>query len=171
MAGSRSRMAADVIAEEADQPAEERRRIGRDDDRPVEASDQSAGHRERVGAGRGGLEDGDRIGGEVGPAGVAPRPGALEQDEARQVSKRLGRIDRARAGHTVGQSTEPERRTGSIGRDHLRPMIRRVAWQVRPGAPLGSGHRAATSYEFACDRRNRAAAPCETGVADARASG
>ena len=126
----------DVIAEEADQPAQERRRIGRDDHRPVEAGDQSAGHRERVGAGRGCLEDGDGIGGEIGPAGVAPRPRALEQDEARQVAECLGRIDRARAGHTVGQSTEPERRAGSIGRDHLRPMIRRVAWQVRPALSL-----------------------------------
>ena len=104
---------ADVIAEEADQPAEERRRIGRDDDRPVEASDQSAGDRERVGAGRRRLEDRDGIGGEVGPAGVAPRPGALEQDEARQVAERLGRIDRARAGDT--RSGRRRSRSGALG--------------------------------------------------------
>ena len=80
---------------------------------PVEAGDQSAGDRERVGAGRRRLEDGDGIGGEVGPAGVAPGPGALEQDEAGQVAERLGGIDRARAGDAVGESTEPERRAGS----------------------------------------------------------
>ena len=113
--------AAQVVAEEADQPAEEWRRIGRDDEGPVEAGDKAARDGERVRAGRRGLEDRHRIGRQVGPAGVASRPGALEQDEAGQVAKRLGGVDRARSGDAVRKPPEPERRAGSIGRDHLPP--------------------------------------------------
>ena len=107
----------EVVAEEADQPAEERRRTGRDDDGTVEARDQPAGDGEGVGAGRGGLQDGDRVGGEIWSSGVALRPRAFEQGEARQVPGGLGGIDGARRGHTVGESAEPKRgaRAGEAG--------------------------------------------------------
>ena len=121
---------AEVVAEEADEAAEEWRRIGRDDDRPVEAATSRRATANGSGPAAGDLEDGDRIRREVGPARVAPGPRALEQDEARQVAERLRGIDRARAGDPVGQATEPERARW-IGRSgSSRPMIRRVAWQA-----------------------------------------
>ena len=153
--------AAQVVAEEADQPAEERRRIGRDDEGAVEAGDEAARDRERVRAGGRRLEDRDRIGCQVGPAGVASRPGALEQDEAGQVAKRLGGVDRARRGDAVRKPPEPERRAGSIGRDHLPPddtatrrrgsSSARLAPTVRArsprrGRPRGQRNSSATYY-------------------------
>ena len=127
---------AEVVAEEADQAAEERRRVRRDDDRPVEPRDKPARHRERIRTGRRRLQDRDGIRREVRPARIASRSGALEQDEAGQVAKRLGGIDRASTRDAVGEPTEPERRTGSIGRDHLPPDDTATRPLGPPGRPL-----------------------------------
>ncbi len=99
---------ADVVAQEADEPAEEWRRIRGDDDRPIEAGHEAARDCERVRPGGRRLEDGDRVCRQVGPARVAARSCALEQDEARQVAEGLGGIDRARAGDAVRQTSEPD---------------------------------------------------------------
>ena len=53
--------------------------------------------REQVGTLRGSVDHGHGIGGEVRPAGIPSRPGALEQREAGQVSQPLGRIHRGDA--------------------------------------------------------------------------
>ena len=106
---------AQVVAEEADEAAQERGRVRRDEDRPIEARDEPPGDRERVGAGGGRFEDRDRVGGEVGPAGVAAGSGALEQDEPGQVAERLRGVDRARFGDPVGQPAEPKRSLGARG--------------------------------------------------------
>ena len=113
---------AEVVAEEADQAAEEGRDVGRDERRRVEPGDQAAGDGEGVGSGRRRLEDGHRIGREIGPACVAARPGALQQDEAGQVAERLGGVDRAHRGDAVGQPAHAKRRAGAGYRDHG-PMI------------------------------------------------
>jgi hypothetical protein len=109
--------ATEVIAEEPDQATQERRRIGRrigpGGARPglepvlrpdVEPGYQAAGDGERIGACRWRLEDGDRVGGQVRPAGVATRPRALEQDQAGEVAERLGDVDRSRRGDALGQA-------------------------------------------------------------------
>ncbi len=138
---------AEVVAEEADQAAEEGRDIGRDEPRRVQAGDQPAGDREGVGSGRRRLEDGHRIGGEIGPACVAARPGALEQDEAGQVSERLGGVDRARRGDPVGQPAHAKRRAGAGCRDH-RPMI-------GPQAPASPRRTVAAPRYFGNEVRRR----------------
>ena len=112
---------AQVVAEEADEPAEERRRVGRDDERcPVEAGDEAAGDGERVRSGGRRLQDRDRIRGQVGPAGVAARPGALEQDQARQVAEAsaasMARVAATRSGSRRRRSGALEEEPGITGR-------------------------------------------------------
>ena len=101
-----------VIAEEADQPAQERRGVGRHDDRAVEARNEPAGDGEGIRTRRGRLQDRDRVGGQVGPARVAPRSSALEQDQAREIPEGLGGIDRPARGESIGESAEAKRRSG-----------------------------------------------------------
>ena len=111
--------------------------------------DEPAGDGERVRSGGRRLEDGDRIGGQVGPARVAARPGALEQDEAGQVAERLGGIDGARRGDPVRQAAEAKRRAGARCRDHAADD---TAGAAGPGRPPGLGTSTAPQ-----DRRGRRA--------------
>ena len=131
---------AQVIAEEADQAAEEWRGVGGDDRRPVEPRHQPPRHRERVRARGGRFEDGHRVGDKVRPARVATRAGALEEHEARQVTERLGGVDRAGAGDPIGQAAETEG-CAVAGRDHRRMIRLGVRAVARPpraasGAPI-----------------------------------
>ena len=98
---------AEVVAEEPDESTEERRRVGRRDRGRVQPGDEASGHRERVGPGGGRLQDRDGIGCQVRPARVAPRAGAFEQGQARQVAERLGGVDGARPGDPVRQASQP----------------------------------------------------------------
>ena len=123
---------AQVVAEEADEPAEEPRRVGRHHDGAVESRHQPARHGERVGPGGRPLEDRDRVGGEVGPAGVAARAGALEEGEPGQVAERLGHVDRPGRREAVREAPEPEWGTRPGTGDHG-AMIRR---DRRPAARI-----------------------------------
>ena len=100
----------EVVAEEPDEAAEEARGIGRHDRGRVEPGEQPARHGERVRAGGRRLQDGDRVGGEVRPAGVAAGPGALEDGQPGQVAEGLGGVDGARRGDAVGQPPQAEGR-------------------------------------------------------------
>ena len=101
----------EVVAEEPGQPAEEARRIRPGQRRRIEPGEEAPGDRERVGTGRRGVEDGHRVGGQVRPAGVPARTGALEQDETRQVAERFRDVDRwavrhaRRAAAAIGSRT------------------------------------------------------------------
>ena len=100
---------AKVVGEVADEPAEERRCVGirwRRRGR-VEAADQAARLGERVGPGRRGGEQLDRVGGEVRPARPSPGSGGLEQGETGQFAKQLGGVDRSDVGQ-LGQRHEPD---------------------------------------------------------------
>ena len=84
----------EVVAEEPGEAAEERRRPGRLDRVAVSRAEQPARAGERVGPSGGRLDDGHGIGGEVGPARVPAWPGALEEDQSREVAEALGDVDR-----------------------------------------------------------------------------
>ena len=59
-----------VVPEEADEPAEERRRLGRVRSRRVETGDEPPGHGERIPSGGRRLDHRDGIRGQVGPPRV-----------------------------------------------------------------------------------------------------
>ena len=123
---------AEVVADEADQPAEKGRCICRNDDPPVQPGDQAACHREWVRTGRGRLQHGHGIRGQVRPASVATGPRALEQTEPGQVPERLGDVDGSGGGDRVRQAGEGERgrwhgSTGSPTDDTAEPSRSRVA--------------------------------------------
>ena len=115
---------AEVVPDEADQPAEKRRRIGRER-RPasVQPGDQAARHREWVRTGRGRLQHGHGIRGQVRPASIATGSRALEQTEPGQVPERLGDVDGSGGGDRVRQPAKANGGAGAGRRDH-RPMIR-----------------------------------------------
>ena len=115
-----------VVSEEPDEPSEERRRTGRDDDGAVEPGDQPPGDRERVGACGGRFEDRDRVRDEIRPTGIPAGAGALEEGQAGEVAEGLGSIDGPGRGDPVRQPPEAKRRAGAGRRDHRR-MIRPVA--------------------------------------------
>ena len=122
----------EVVAQEPDEAAEERRGVGRDDRGRVQAGDEPARDRERVRAGGRRLEDRDRVGGQVRPAGVAARAGTLEEGQPRQVAERLGGVDGPGGGDPIGQATQADasragravRPGGSGPMGITRPMIR-----------------------------------------------
>ena len=127
----------EVVAEEADQPAEEARRVGRDDDRPVEPGDEPARDRERVRPG-GRAPRGRRPDRRSGSVQRALRPGRALSSRARpgQVAERLGHVDRASGGEAVREPPEPERGARSGRGDHG-AMIRRADRRAAP-ASIGS---------------------------------
>ena len=151
--GRRSRRAPEVVAEEADQPAGERRRVGRStSDRP--SSRARAGGRRRTGPARRPVTRGPRrISGQVRPAGVATGSGALEQGETGQVAERLGDVDR-RAQRRRRSRQPPERgamarrgRATGITRPMIRPpwADRQTERRPRAAQALGSRCERATS--------------------------
>jgi hypothetical protein len=91
-----------VVPEEAGEPAGKGRSpIGQGC--PLKASKQPARHGERIWARGRRLQDRDRIRREVRPAGVAARPGTLEQAHPGQIAERLRDVDRARRRDRSGQ--------------------------------------------------------------------
>ena len=120
---------AQVVAEEPDEPSEERRRTGRDDDRAVEPGDQPPRDGEWVGAGGGRFEDGNRVGDEIRPAGIPAGSGALEEGQAWEVAEGLGSIDGPGRRDAVREPPEAKRRAGAGRRGPSRRMIRPVAGQ------------------------------------------
>ena len=104
---------AEVVAEEADEPAEERRRIGRDDGRRVEPGDEPAGDGERVRPGGGRLEDGDGIGGQV--VQRALRPGRALSSRASPGRSRNASAASIGAGAAI-RSGSRRSRSGGRGR-------------------------------------------------------
>ena len=174
----------EVVAEEADQAAEERRRVRRPSTGGSVEPRRGAGARPANGsaAGRRRLEDRDRVGGQVRPAGVAARPGALEQGQARQVAERsatsIGRTrrelrQRLERGRAARRRRNGRPRRGSPGDDraagHLAdPASRR---EDAASAVVGATQEAHGASERPRDRhRSRPAGPANaiTDVAGVR---
>ena len=144
----------EVVAEEAGEPAGERRRARRR--RAASAArrrQQPARAREHVGTCRRRLDDRDRIGGEVGPAGVPTRPRALEQRQARAGRGTARRRPSARAPASSGIALEPDAGPAS-GRRSARPSPR----SYRPPADCRRYYGAVVSRPMA-PRRDRARGP------------
>ena len=88
---------AEVVPEEADEPAGERRGFG-GEWRRVEPGDEAARYGERVRSRGRRLQDGHRVGREVGPPRIASRARAFEQADPGQVAERFDDIDRSCGG-------------------------------------------------------------------------
>ena len=133
---------AQVVAEVADEAAEERRHVAVGEVRfrrpGREAGHEPAGGRERVGAGRGPVEDLDGVGREERPAGAAAGPGALEEREPGQAAERLGDVDRADRGELRQRDEADERGSGDGAGTVARGVDHRA---IIGGTPEKAGRR------------------------------
>ena len=139
---------AEVVPEESRQPAGEWWGI-RGERRRIEPGDEAARDGERVRSGRRGLQDGDRVGREVGPAGVASGR-ALEQADPGQVAERFDDIDRSSGPRWMPGGDGPGRvrvvgpawRRGSPPDDAVASTARRYDARMRArdlGIAIGRG--------------------------------
>jgi GNAT superfamily N-acetyltransferase len=128
---------AQVVPEETDESAEERRCVGRHDRCAIEARDEAPRDRKRIRSGRRRLENGHWIRRQVRPPGITPRPCAFEQDKTRQVAERLGGVDGAASRDSVRQPPESKWSAGTRRGDHRRDDTAGYdrAMQVRPASP------------------------------------
>ena len=151
--------APEVVAEEAGQPAEERRRVGGRRRRRRRGGRRARrAHGERVGARRRRLEDRDRIGGEVRPAGVAARAGRSRagRGPGRSRNASATSIARAAAIRSGQRGGGGAARWSALGRDHG-PMIRPAPASVRPAAARRGGLRRRAAALTPAARRTRLA--------------
>ncbi len=125
----------EVVSEVADEPATEGGQVRAGGARPVEAGEDRPGRGERIAPVRRALQDRHRVRGQVRPAGVAARPGALEDREAGQVAEPLGDI-RGRSAVERGEALDDD-----TGRDGDPRLVghRRIIDKVRPIACRGVG--------------------------------